>query len=193
MGGLSEPPSTAVQHCSGFTHQGKDGEPCRTELSHCEQAESLTNAENRPPENIGENRRLANRLQTRKTGQHVHPAHKSACRSLGYALTRSSFDGWDAHAAILAARLTPAERAANAWAALRSLAYRHARDVSAAVLDRGPNFPPPIFDAPMAVARHWVKGASRDERKAYLVACYDELTPEDQAAFLAHVQRGASV
>lgn len=126
------------------------------------------------------------------TGQHVDPAHKAACRSLGYALTRDSVEGWAAHEAMLAARLTPEERAWNAWSALQALGYRHALDVAAASLDCAPNFPPPSFVNPMHHARFWVGHATRDERKAYMLACYEASSPEDQAAFLAYVQRGAA-
>lgn len=39
----------------------------------------------------------------------------------------------------------------------------------------------------MAEAREWARIASTAQRKAYALACFEELTPADQAAFLSHV------
>ena len=42
------------------------------------------------------------------------------------------------------------------------------------------------FDA-MDWARRWAEIASRAERKAYALACYEALAPADQAAFLGYI------
>jgi hypothetical protein len=47
--------------------------------------------------------------------------------------------------------------------------------------------PPAPFLGIMPSARFWAEWASRDERKAYAVACYERLSAADQRAFLAHV------
>lgn len=39
----------------------------------------------------------------------------------------------------------------------------------------------------MAEAREWARIASTAQRKAWLLACYEVVTPADQAAFLSHV------
>jgi hypothetical protein len=45
---------------------------------------------------------------------------------------------------------------------------------------------------PLEAARHWAKGATRNELKATVLASFEALTPDDQAAFLRHVQGGAT-
>lgn len=55
------------------------------------------------------------------------PAHKSACRMLGYVLTLDTPDAWHGLALVLRARLTRNQRAALAYAALRSLTEDEAR------------------------------------------------------------------
>lgn len=47
----------------------------------------------------------------------------------------------------------------------------------------------PLFNA-MEQARFWADLATRNELKAYALACFNRLPPTDQAAFLRHVQRG---
>lgn len=45
---------------------------------------------------------------------------------------------------------------------------------------------PPLLNA-MDEAREWASWATPPERKAYCLACYDELSPTDQGGFLAHI------
>ncbi|MDF0599921.1 hypothetical protein P1J78_04170 [Psychromarinibacter sp. C21-152] len=49
------------------------------------------------------------------------PAHKRASQLLGYTLTLGDFDAWIGFAFLIRIILSPAERAALAYAALRSL------------------------------------------------------------------------
>lgn len=44
----------------------------------------------------------------------------------------------------------------------------------------------------MEEASWWADNSTRSERKAYMLACYRRLSPEDQTAFLAFVQRKAA-
>ncbi len=62
------------------------------------------------------------------------PAHKSAARMLGYALTLNDFDTWAGLALVLRARLDTTERAALAYMALRSLDEADAIATSEAAL-----------------------------------------------------------
>ena len=113
-------------------------------------------------------------------------AHKRAALSLGHALTLADFEGWDGFTTIISARLDPKERAALAWASLRSLDADDALNVAEAVLT-GADYPLPPFLAPMEDARWWADLANRRERKAYALAAYEAMSPADQAAFLDHV------
>ena len=62
-------------------------------------------------------------VMTSIMARHAKPAHKSAARLLGYALTAGDFDTWEAASAVWQARLTAKERAALAYMALRSLDF----------------------------------------------------------------------
>lgn len=57
-------------------------------------------------------------------------AHKKVSRSIGYALTLGTTAAWHSLTVILIARLTEAERAGLAYAALRSLDKDNAYDVA---------------------------------------------------------------
>ena len=50
---------------------------------------------------------------------------------------------------------------------------------------------PPLMNA-MEEARDWAATATPFERKAWLLACFDAISPKDQAGFLAYVSRRAS-
>ncbi len=56
----------------------------------------------------------------------ARPAHKSAARSLGYALTTGDEAGWASFTALIYMRLSVKERAALAYAALMALDEREA-------------------------------------------------------------------
>ena len=55
----------------------------------------------------------------------IKPAHKSVARSVGYALTTSDEFGWAQFTALTSMRLSDAERAALAFAALQALHPDH--------------------------------------------------------------------
>lgn len=52
-------------------------------------------------------------------------------------------------------------------------------------------FPMPLLGTLMEQAAFWADRASRQERKAYLLACYNRVSPEDRAAFWRHVRAAA--
>ncbi|MEY8837816.1 hypothetical protein AB9K41_02120 [Cribrihabitans sp. XS_ASV171] len=60
---------------------------------------------------------------------------KRTARAVGYALWLGGADNWFGLALILRARLTPDQRAALAYMALRSLDPEHAEQVASGVLD----------------------------------------------------------
>ena len=49
----------------------------------------------------------------------------------------------------------------------------------------------PLMNA-VEEARDWAATATPFERKAWLLACFDAISPKDQAGFLAYVSRRAS-
>lgn len=51
-------------------------------------------------------------------------------------------------------------------------------------------FPMVLMGSIMEQATFWADRASRTERKAYGLACFSRLSPEDQEAFLNHVRPG---
>ncbi len=108
----------------------------------------------------------------------------SACDALGAALVLGrDADVWAALGAIWRHRLTEAERAAVAWAALRSLPP----DTRAAILraldpEAGPPLPP--IQPPMAAARWWAGMANRAELRAYAAAAFEAMPPADRRRFL---------
>lgn len=52
--------------------------------------------------------------------------------------------------------------------------------------------PSAVLSNVMQEAMFWSDAASRVELKAYCLACFNRLTPADQAGFLAHVERRAA-
>ncbi len=115
------------------------------------------------------------------------PAHKAVARIVGYALTIGDADGWLDVAAILPARLTDAERAALAYAALRSLTPEQAELVAATLLGSAGD-PLPAFLGGMSDARHWASWAAPRELGAYALSAFEAMKPERQRAFLRHVR-----
>lgn len=65
----------------------------------------------------------------------MKPGHLQVVRSLGYALTLGNYAAWAGYSVVLAARLTPTERAALAFMALKSLGYDDAVKTVEAVFD----------------------------------------------------------
>ena len=132
-----------------------------------------------------ENPALPN-LRDGSPGQHIAPAHKRMARMLGYTLTLGSFEDWLGFAFVAAVRLSIEERAALAYAALRSLEPRQAEAVAATALDAA-GMPGASFTGEMAEARFWAERATPAERKAYALAAFEQLAPAEQAAFFQHI------
>lgn len=117
--------------------------------------------------------------------------HKSAGRSLCYALAADSFRNWMGVSAVWAARLSTQERAALAYAALKCLPPDQSRMVAESVFPGAGQPIPPLFNhADEAVT--WAEFADLGELKAYALAAYERLPHADQVAFLDHVQGRAA-
>lgn len=114
--------------------------------------------------------------------------HLGATRMLGYALTSHDYETWEAASAVWQARLSPEERAALAWAALRSLDRDHALDVIETVLGGAGAPLPPLFNT-IDAAAWWADIASPEELEAYCLATFRAMPRGRRAAFLDHVQR----
>jgi hypothetical protein len=99
---------------------------------------------------------------------------------------------WASASMALRRRLSEADRAALAWAVLRSLDDDIAHDLIDLVLGRFAGAPlPPIFGV-MDEASFWARMASRTELDAYVVAIFERMFPKRQAEFLAYAQRRAA-
>jgi hypothetical protein len=123
--------------------------------------------------------------------------HKRAAGMVLAALTLAddSPELWHDAAFVLRVRLTEDERIGLAFAALRALDPEPRERVFEAahwgeVTWAGA--PLPAFGTEMEDARWWASIASRRERKAYCLACFEAMPPADQQGFLAHVQRRAA-
>ena len=109
-------------------------------------------------------------------------------RMIGYTLTLGDADAWAGFTTVARARLTIEERAALAWAALRSLdTPEQSERVAESVLSFG-DYPLPTFLNPMNDARWWASFASPKERKAYALAAYEAMSTKDQMAFYRHIR-----
>jgi hypothetical protein len=109
---------------------------------------------------------------------------------LGYALTSHDYEAWEAASAVWQARLTPEERAALTWAALRALDQDDALMVAETTLAGAGTPLPPMFN-PIDEAAWWAGIASPAEIDAYALACTRSMRPDRRAAFLGHMGRAA--
>ncbi|WP_133065826.1 hypothetical protein [Mameliella alba] len=141
---------------------------------------------NRGIENKAENIGLPNRKNRSPLSRFMPQAHKRMSKMLGYTLTLGTSDAWSGFSDVAAARLSTEERAALAFASLRSLAPDHA-ELTARAAIRAAGAPVPAFLGQMNEARSWAAFASRSELKAYAAAAYAALSPKDQAAFFRHI------
>ncbi|MEM6277627.1 MAG: hypothetical protein AAF714_11840 [Pseudomonadota bacterium] len=116
----------------------------------------------------------------------IVPRHKSASRALGFALTAVDASSWESASLLWRARLSPAERASHAVAALAACQAEDAQQILGSyATEAGPPVVP-LFDL-MGEAFGWASVASVLERKAYSLAAFHSLTGAEQAAFLAKV------
>lgn len=118
--------------------------------------------------------------------EYAQDRHKRVARTLGYALTLHDGPAWASFTAIASARLTVAERAALAGAALLALDPDEALGVIEHLFV-GAGYPLPALLAPMPEARIWAAAANRAELKCYCAAAFEAMPPRDQAAFRRHV------
>ncbi|WP_128910606.1 hypothetical protein [Tropicibacter alexandrii] len=114
------------------------------------------------------------------------PSHKRLSKMLGYCLMLGRSDAWSGFSDVAAARLTIEERAALAFAALRSLHPRHAEMTAAAALGAAGE-PLPAFLDEMTTARTWARSAMTAELKCYAVAAFEAMSQADQAAFFRYI------
>ena len=77
----------------------------------------------------------------------AEPDHKAGARMLLYALTLHDAETWFAASAVWAARLTPSERAALAYAAIEAVAPGDMHHVLDVAFDEGHDLVPPLFSA----------------------------------------------
>ena len=111
-------------------------------------------------------------------------SYASAARCLQAALTLGDRKGWDGFSLILAARLSTAETVAIAVSALRTLPDPCLNSLSDAL--------PARLNASastMDEAKSWTTTATRNELKAFCLACFQALPAQDQSAFLSYVHR----
>lgn len=116
----------------------------------------------------------------------MRPAHLAAARDLGYVLTLGTTDGWLGFSTLIQAKLDVRERAALAYAALRSLDPDLAARVAAAFNPAGP--PLPVLFDPIEDAAWWVALATPEELRAYCLAAYLRMPRPDQRAFIEFAQ-----
>ena len=124
---------------------------------------------------------------TSSLSKYMKPEHKRMSRMLGYTLTLGDADAWAGFAIVATARMTVEERAALAWAALRSLDTPEQAEMVAEAVLRFADYPLPTFLSPMEDARWWASVASLKERKAYALAAYEALPLKEQMAFRRHI------
>ncbi|UWR39229.1 hypothetical protein [Sulfitobacter sp. W074] len=120
--------------------------------------------------------------------KYMPDAYKRVARTVGYSLLLTDADAWHGLTVVLTARLTPQERAAMAWAVLRSLTPEQVVDVAQAVLLKGVGAPIAPLINHMDEAAFWADMAAPDEREAYCLASFKAMPYERQAAFLDFVQ-----
>ncbi len=118
-------------------------------------------------------------------------AHKKAAKLLGYALVLGTYEAWETASAIWQARLTETERAALAWAALRSLDHDDAVTVAETALGRAGAPDAPLFSE-MDQAAFWAERAAPDELAAYAVAIFRAMSRADRRDFLSYAGRAAA-
>lgn len=129
---------------------------------------------------------------TQILNQNMPAPYKRVAKSVGHALLLGDANAWHGLSVVLTARLTMEERAAMAWAVLRSLPPKHVADVASAVLPDNADTPiTPLFSSADEAA-NWASCAAYEDIKACTLAGFSRLTEHDQSAFLAYVTRRAA-
>lgn len=120
--------------------------------------------------------------------QHIPASIKRVAKVIGYAFFLDDVNSWSGVSVVLTASASTQQRAALAWAALRSLTPEGIAAVVGAVQPHGIGEPiVPLFNH-MEEAAFWADMASQEERDAYMLACYNRSPAHRQAAFLEFVQ-----
>ena len=117
----------------------------------------------------------------------ISPKTKSVAREVGYAIHGGHIEDW--HLLTLAlCHLEDEERAALAWAVLRSLTFEQVELVVGTIFPEVARSPlPPVFDIAEEAA-FWADWATSDELAAYCLACFNRLSPARRGEFLDFVQ-----
>ncbi|MBL4917750.1 hypothetical protein [Szabonella alba] len=116
----------------------------------------------------------------------MQPDHKRMSRMLGYTLTIGTPEAWQGFRRVAQVRMTEAERAMLAFFMLNTLSRDLAEGIARFALNAAGD-PLPPFLGGMEDARSWAGWATRDELKAYALASFEAMTPQDQAAFFQHI------
>ena len=113
--------------------------------------------------------------------------HHRAVQMLSYCLVLDSSDTWLGAIHVFRARLTSPELAALAFVTLRALGWDGASKIVEAVQGR-PGTPLPPFLSAMDEASFWADLADPEYIKACVLAGFEQMSPQDQAAFLDYAQ-----
>ena len=124
--------------------------------------------------------------------QHIPRNIKSVARCVGYAAWLDTTDDWLSLPVVLEARLEPRQRAALAYAALRTLTPEQVADVANTVLPDSAGMPIAPFIDPVDEASFWADMANPDELDAYAVAIFSAMSSGKKRAFLDFAGRSAA-
>lgn len=131
-------------------------------------------------------RACVDRGKLERISNFITPEHKRTAKMLGYTLFLGDASSYGGLSIIARHHLTLAERGGLSCAFLGSMPEGSAMQAAATVLGATGD-PLPPFLGGMEDARHWASWATDAERKAYALACYEAMTPRDQAAFFRHI------
>ncbi len=126
--------------------------------------------------------------------KHIPPDIKKVARCIGYAAWLDTDDAWLGLPVVLALRLEVHQRAALAYAALRTMDEDQIGAIVEVVAPQqhGAGQPQAAFNGIMDQASFWADLASQDERDAYMLASFNRSPAPRRAAFLEYVQGRAA-
>lgn len=117
----------------------------------------------------------------------IQDRHRRMSKMLGSVLTLGEPKAWGEFGFLASVHLTLIERGALAASVLRSMPYKDAMKTAEIALGASGG-PLPAFLGGMDDARFWASCASRTELKAYALASFQAMSPQDQAAFFNHIR-----
>lgn len=125
-----------------------------------------------------------------RTLAEMDSAHKSAGRYVSIALISGKTEHWLQLKTILRGLLTPRERAALAFAVMRSLSEDNRTKVAFNAIPEWTEFgsPLPTFLDVADDAKWWTGNASPKEIEAYLLSCFNALERHRQIEFGQYIQ-----